>query len=109
MQLVHHGAADAPRPAVSASENTLSIGSISVDLLAASTDSARHLPVFVLGDGTLSLEPADRWAALIMLAPLIPGVPGAEEGDDPSPPSVDHDALVVHTWPVPALPEGDTQ
>lgn len=109
MQIIENGTPGAPRAAVSISENILTIGSVSINLLEEGCDSACHVPVFVAADGTLSRDPADRWAALVILPPLIPGAPGESEDDPPAPATVDHLALVVHTWPVPAPSDGDLE
>ncbi len=110
MHLKNHGPASALRPSVVLTGDTLTIGDIEIDLMAESGDSARHLPVCVSADGELARDDTGQWgawAALAVLPPLIPGQPGEAEHDPPGSPSVDHAALIVHTWPIPAAQEGD--
>jgi hypothetical protein len=110
MKLVEHGPASAPRPSVALSGDILSIEDITIDLLAESSDAARHVPICVSADGVFCRDHGGQWgawAALAILPPLIPGAPGETEDDPPTDPSVDHDALIVHTWPIPATSEGD--
>jgi hypothetical protein len=110
MQLIDHGPATAPRALVTLSGDTLTIDDIEIDLLAESADSARHVQIGVCADGALCRDGAAQWgawAALAILPPLVPGAAGEGEGDPPAPPSVDHAAIIVHTWPIPAPSEGD--
>lgn len=112
MKLVEHGPAGAPRPSVALSGDTLTIEGITIDLLAESRDAARHVPICVSADRRFCRDDGGAWgawAALAILAPLIPGAPGETEDDPPTDPSVDHAALTVHTWPIPADLEGDLQ